>query len=677
MAMSPDSSLRTMARVQLGLGLAFVVSFVFFCIWARFPILYRDDWEWLGWMLTQPPTLRTIFTPHNEHLIPLPRLLVALQYRLAGSDTRLMFAVALASQLAVGWLFWREIRRRWPDDRTMRAFVFGAAAVCLFFSHQLQSIVFMAAVLFPLVEAFAVASVVAALNASEPGGRSTCLVAAGLAAAGAALTTTNGFAAPFLVALILWTRGASRTRVGTFAAAGLLSIGAYVIVVGRPWLRGPVPGGMAWNIPPADAIIAFFLTFFASAVAYGSLVAAAIIGAALFGLGCFAVWSVAVRRTSAPRIEHFAVGVMLFSMLSALMATPGRAQFGALQAAQSRYASYALAYIAAVFIWSISRVSSSPWWSRNQASVQLSTAIASCAVFLGHAFIGTVWKAKADNMAFVGLALAADVDDDQWIATLHPWTWVVHQTTDDLRRANKPYLRDPLIGTRVAVPSSLARCDGTIELESVGLRVGWRAAGVLVTPAESGAIVDRSGVRVGLARRAPLIDRPNPLEPEVVTGVWNAIRDRSLPDRRWLGFARRGDGAPYTFYGLDGDGQARCQIPADAGPEPIHVFLDAPRGKVSGTAVGNGWAFQCGGAVERIAVVVDGVEQQPIKLELGVPRPDVQTFFAKQCDVGERTGFEFVIDTGRFPPGRHQIKATASNARGLSAQSPNNEIVVP
>jgi hypothetical protein len=673
---SASSRTASIARFQLALGLAFLVSFVFFCIWARFPVLYRDDWEWLGWMLAQPLTLRTIFTPHNEHLIPLPRLLVALQYRLAGADTRLMFAVALASQLAVGWLFWREIRRRWPGDREMTAFVFGTVAVCLFFSHQLQSIVFMAAVLFPMVEAFAVASIVAALNASERGGHSMWLVAAGFAAAGAALTTTNGLAASFLAALILWTRGASRFRIAVFAAAGLMSIGAYVVLVGRPWEHGPVPGGITWTIPSAGSMIAFFLTFFASAVAYGSLATAAIVGAALFAFGCFAVWSVAVRRSSAPRIEHFAVGVMLFTMLSALMATPGRAQFGALQAAQSRYASYAFPYIAAALVWLVSRVSSSPWWSRRQASVQLSTAIASCALFLGHAFIGTVWKAKADNMALVGLALAADVDDDEWIATVHPWTWVVYETADELRRVNKPYLKDPLIGTRMAAPPAITRCDGAIELESLGLRVGWRAAGVLATPAESAAIVDRSGVRVGLARRAPLVDHPNPVQPEVVSDVWDAIRRRRMPAERWLGFSGRGDGAPYTLYAFDRDGQVACQMPVAKQREPIQMFLDAPRGNVAETAAGAGWAFQCGDTVDRIAVVVDGVEQQAVKVQLGVPRPDVRTAFAKYCDVGDRTGFEFVLDTRRLSAGRHQIKATAVNSHGLSAQSLNNEIVV-
>src|SRR6185436_4323645 len=145
-----DGKRGTLAHLQLLLGFAFVLTFVFFSVWARFPIPYRDDWDWLGWLLTRPVTLRTLFEPHNEHLIPLPRLLVVLQYWLVGSRTHLIFVVALAAQLVVGWIFWREIQRRWPADKTTTAFVFGTAAVCLFFSHQLQSIVFMAAVLFPL-----------------------------------------------------------------------------------------------------------------------------------------------------------------------------------------------------------------------------------------------------------------------------------------------------------------------------------------------------------------------------------------------------------------------------------------------------------------------------------------------------------------------------------------------
>ena len=106
-------------------------------------------------------------------------------------------------------------------------------------------------------------------------------------------------------------------------------------------------------------MIAFFFTIFPSALAYGSLKAAVALGAVLFALECFALVDLARRREAAPRLEVFAVCVMLFATASAAMATPARAQFGAIQAAQSRYASYAMACNAGLLLWSLSRVCSS------------------------------------------------------------------------------------------------------------------------------------------------------------------------------------------------------------------------------------------------------------------------------------------------------------------------------
>jgi hypothetical protein len=57
------------------LGLLSLLTFVFFGIRARFPILH-DDWDWMLAILTQPLSLRTVFQPHNEHLIPLPPVLL-------------------------------------------------------------------------------------------------------------------------------------------------------------------------------------------------------------------------------------------------------------------------------------------------------------------------------------------------------------------------------------------------------------------------------------------------------------------------------------------------------------------------------------------------------------------------------------------------------------------------
>ena len=209
------------ARTELVIGLLVLVSFFFFAVRARFPVPYRDDWDWLGWLLTRPLTLRTLFEPHNEHMIPLPRLLVELQYLLEGSGTHLVFGVALASQLALAWMFLREIGRRFPHDAFTREFALGAAAVCLFFNHQLQSFVFMAAILFPLVQAFSVMAIVYALNATETDRPGPWFWAAGIAAACAGMTTTNGIIAPIIVALLIWVRRGSRRAAIAFALAGV------------------------------------------------------------------------------------------------------------------------------------------------------------------------------------------------------------------------------------------------------------------------------------------------------------------------------------------------------------------------------------------------------------------------------------------------------------------------
>jgi hypothetical protein len=676
---SPHSTSRDarIALAQLAIGLAFFLSFVLFAIRARFPVPYRDDWDWLAWLLTRPLTFRTIFEPHNEHMIPLPRLLAALQFWLEGSGSHLVFAVALASQFVLGWLFLREIARRWPGDRTARSFAIGATAVCLFFSHQLQSFVFMAAILFPLVQIFAVAAVAGALNGTEPGAKRTFwLVVTALAAACAALTTTNGLVTPLILALVLWVRRGSRTEVAAWAATGLAGLGAYVLLVGRPWLHALPPAGSNWTIPSPGEMLAFFFTFFPSALAYGSLKAAVALGAALFALECFSLVDLARRREAAPRIEVFAVCVMLFATASAAMAAPARAQFGALQAAQSRYASYAMTCNAGLLLWSLSRVYSSGWWSRWRTTATLVTVVATAAIFIGHLFIGQVWIAKADNIAFVKHALLAQVDDDAWIATLHPLTPIVYGTAERLRARGDGLVVDPRIGKPWPESPALEACNGTLALDSLGPNVGWRSTGALAANATSGLIVDSGGVVRGFAGPAPLVEEPNPTEPQVVDVVLHSL-GRPAPERApWLGFAQRGAGGPYTFYALAEGERPICRAALAERPQRVQIYLDAPKGEVSDTAAGGGWAFQCEGAVERLRVFVDGVEKAAVGVERGIARPDVRAAFSRQCDVANGSGFAFLLDTKELPAGLHHVKIAADDSVGRTVESNTTEIVV-
>lgn len=206
-----------LARWQFVLGLTTLAVFIVFSIVARFTVPYRDDWDWLNAILTAPMSLRWLFAPHNEHVIPLARIIHAWQYRLEGGQGWGLLVIAMLAQLGIGAIFWFEIGQRWSGDA--RLFLTGLVTVFLFSTFQLQSIVFPAAILFPLVQLFALIAFTALLNASDATSRRTRWVqAATLATWLAALTTTNGFAAAPALALIAWRQQQRPRLVAGFAA---------------------------------------------------------------------------------------------------------------------------------------------------------------------------------------------------------------------------------------------------------------------------------------------------------------------------------------------------------------------------------------------------------------------------------------------------------------------------
>src|SRR5678816_3073096 len=84
-----------LARWQFVLGLTTLAVFIVFSIVARFTVPYRDDWDWLNAILTAPMSLRWLFAPHNEHVIPLARIIHAWQYRLEGGQGWGLLVIAM------------------------------------------------------------------------------------------------------------------------------------------------------------------------------------------------------------------------------------------------------------------------------------------------------------------------------------------------------------------------------------------------------------------------------------------------------------------------------------------------------------------------------------------------------------------------------------------------------
>jgi hypothetical protein len=542
------------AGLQFVVGLVFALSFFAFAAWARYDIPYRDDWDWLQLLLSGPPTFAKLFTPHNEHLIPLPRLLFSLQYAVGGAGGRLLFAVALLSLSTEAFAFWREIRKRWPGEASL--FVFGAAAVLLFSTFQLQSFVFVATAAFPLVQAAAVMAIVTALDASEQGSSQRPILFAAIASTAAVFSLTNGLVVPLVVAGVLWVRRAPTSIVFLFGAMTIVSIGAHLVLVPRVLPTHPI--GVSNPAP----LVPFFLAFFGVALAAVSVPLASAVGAVMIAGGLFAGSRVIVDRERTFRVEIFAIAVMAFTALSIAMIAFGRLQFGGGQAAQSRYSTCTLAYAAALAVWAFSYADrKGPSW-RSPIIMRIVLAVSLVALPID-LFIGTVWRVKADNVSAAALAVRSRTHDDEWVTALHPIPETVYGLAERLRPRNDAAIVDPLIGKSLGESGTLTVCQARPQI--VPLPNGaLRLTGVAEAGAAQGVVLDRTGIVRGLVRRAPIVATPAPSERDVIIQTWQWLTSRNSHSRQWLGFADGGGERPYRFVAVSDGRRPVCEAALEA-----------------------------------------------------------------------------------------------------------------
>lgn len=543
---------RTFSRILLTLGVLSALTLAWFAWVGRFPVPYRDDWDWLNWVLVAPISLPRLFQPHNEHLIPLPRLLSWVNYRIGGANGHLLFWLAVVAQTATVLFLVGEARRRWRETPVLRQSMTGLLLVILTFAWQLQSLVFAAAVLFPMVQALATFAVAAAVTAADPSRRHssrTGWLAAtfGLSLA-AMLTTSNGLAVPIVLAMLATARRESRTVILAHVAMALTGVAAFAWLVLRSSAAGAVsPVGHAW------AIVAYFTAFFAPFLTYLHEGIGAIAGALLFAAGAGLVVRTWRHGRGATRVEQIVAGLLLFAMASGGMAALGRARFGLDQAAQSRYATFALTYWAALLIgfteWRADRL------VRPRGSLpRLLVVGGTTAVLVADVFTGAVWWAKARNVAAAGLAVGAGVRDDEWTETLHPLPHVVYDVVALARAHGDASLLDPAIGTTHGA-GAIPACRGSLTASRAPRGDAVRLTGTIADEATTGVVVDADAIVIGLIGRAPLVSAPNPSRSQVTQAVIQALRDGDWRSSAWLGFARPARQTTVTaiFSGTDGD----------------------------------------------------------------------------------------------------------------------------
>lgn len=561
-----------LTRVQAGLGFGFLIVFAAASLWAGFGVPYRDDWDWLFHTLSGPGGVGGLFVPHNEHVIPFARLLMSAQYALGGLHGRFVQYVALACYLLTVWVFWREVGRRWPDRPHWRRGVGGVVLVCLGFTQQLQSIVFAASVLFPLVQVAVTLAIVALLNATGTAPAAARRRWWGIAAVWtgiAALSTTSGLAVPIVLAALAWWRGASWRVVAVWIAAGVgLALG-YAGWVGLDKAGLGDGAVVPWDVSRIADMLAYGLAIFSAGLSFVHP-GAAVVAGALVVTGVAVAGVLAIRRPGRlTRLEVFALGQMAFGMASAIMLAPGRSVFGVAQAGQSRYATFVLCAIAGLVLFFASRFDRLAFSRRVQVALVRTTVALSLLLIVPNLYVALLWRSKADLLDLAYLSIRSGVTAPEWIESLHPFPFAVDRVLARVQASGVPVV-DPRVMTAGPAPVPAASCGGRGHLEPRHPDGGLWMTGVWPPALNHGVIIDASGTIVGLSRPLPWVSAPNPsprLVHQTVLRRVRAVMDGRPDGAWWGGFAQAGAGPPYRWVAGGTPGRWSCSDALDVLPD--------------------------------------------------------------------------------------------------------------
>jgi hypothetical protein len=262
--------------------------------------------------------------------------------------------------------------------------------------------------------------------------------------------------------------------------------------------------------------------------------------------------SVVIRRGRASSdCQLLCFGIMVFVLMTAALTAMARANFGVAQASQSRYALFAMLYLAAAFtLWTIRAFESQPGERRfrNVSVVAIALLVAGLPVDV---FVGTVWWAKAENARAAARALQVRVPDFEWIRTLHPDPHRPYELSRLIERSSPT-------ASSLAATGSVARCQGDIRLQPMDGGRFFRILGQLPrASAPTLVLQDMSGATRGTAERAPIVNVPDPTYGQVIGAVWRGVLRGRLHEEQWLGFALPGSGPPYRAV-VSEHGMATC-----------------------------------------------------------------------------------------------------------------------
>jgi hypothetical protein len=335
------------AILVFGIGTALYMAWIVYR--THTPVLFGDQWSFVNVLMRSGGhlNLQLLWAQHNEHRFPFGKLAYFADLKYGAKNVSLLveiFLIRISEAVFLLWFF----RRYYASHRSVFLTAGGFWIFCLFYPIQMENFYWGAGVMdVSLTFAASVAIGAFVIYADRTSARRSAWLITSLAAGMfAECSMASGiFVWPVLLLLAFLCRVDRNIR-WLISMIGVLSIAAFVwglrkpVRTANPWesLRHPLAVAkymreyLSWSWDPAAPTDRLWPTFSQFCV----MLAVAIVLIAFVRM-----------LTSAARphpLRAFLIANLLFLLVTAFITALGRINFGMVQATDSRYQSFALAF---------------------------------------------------------------------------------------------------------------------------------------------------------------------------------------------------------------------------------------------------------------------------------------------------------------------------------------------
>ena len=302
------------ARIMLLLAGLQTLSFMIVAIVAAVPIPILDSLDMTGRYLNEGLSWQSLVQPWNQHLIVIPRLLLAADIAVTGGHMLPFVVLAL-----LAWCGVFAVARRHLADAVapgnLRLLAQALLLLVLFRAFLLESIVLNNGLNYPLaaISAVAAISLAARLDTAKPAMTKATLSA--LAALASSLCLANGILAIPIAALVAVRRSRSLRAALPFGAALAVVLGC---------LGLSPPGGPLLEQPDPHIVLQSMTRMFGAP--WGLKIGAfdQAVGAVVLATAAATLILILYRQPRLDSANAFAAGLIAFGLGSALLVALGR-----------------------------------------------------------------------------------------------------------------------------------------------------------------------------------------------------------------------------------------------------------------------------------------------------------------------------------------------------------------